>query len=147
MRAEYNAKIKDGKIDFREPYDLKYQLTKLEGKDVIITIEKKGTRRTLRQNSALHLYFQLLAEELNNAGWDMKKTLKQDVDISWTTESVKNYIWRPIQKALLNKKSTTKLTTDEIDKVYDHVNRHIGEKTGVHVDFPSEEQILIANKL
>jgi hypothetical protein len=32
---------------------------------------------------------------------------------------VKEYLWRPLQKAILGKQSTTELTTKEIDKVFD----------------------------
>lgn len=99
------------------------------------------TKRTSQQNRALHLYFTHLADELNNAGLDMRKTLKPSVDIPWTGESIKEYIWKPIMKAQLQKKSTTEMTTKDIDKVFDTINRHIGEKFGIHIDFPSIESL------
>jgi hypothetical protein len=95
--------------------------------------------RTSTQNKALHLYFELLADELNSAGLDMKKTLKQTVDIPWSKETVKDYLWRPIQNAQLEKESTTELTTDEINKVYEVLNRHLGDKLQIHVPFPTNE--------
>ena len=98
-------------------------------------------QRTLQQNKALHQYFRLLAEELNNAGYDMKRTLNDDVNIPWGGATVKEYLWKPIQKAQLMKSSTTELTTEEIDLVYDTLNRYLAEKTGVHVPFPSSETI------
>lgn len=96
-------------------------------------------QRTISQNKALHKYFTLLSEELNQAGYDMRRTLKQSVSIPWTPENVKDYLWRPIQEAYLNKESTTELTTKDIDVVYDIVNKHLGETTGVTVVFPSKE--------
>jgi hypothetical protein len=39
--------------------------------------------RTLKQNAALHLMFTQLAQELNEAGFDMKKTLKPEIEIMW----------------------------------------------------------------
>ena len=98
-------------------------------------------QRTLKQNNALHLYFTLLADEMNTAGYDMKKVIRQEVDIPWNLYSIKEYLWRPVQEAQLGKKSTTKLTKDEIDKIYDTVNRVIGERTGIHVPFPSIESL------
>ena len=95
------------------------------------------SQRTLTQNKALHKYFELLAQELNSAGYDMKRTLKHDVDISWNATTVKEYLWKPIQDAQLMKASTTELTTKDIDVVYDTLNRYLGEKTGVYVPFPS----------
>lgn len=96
--------------------------------------------RTLKQNSALHLYFTLLANEFNSAGLDMRHVIRDEVDIPWSAYTVKNHLWRPIQEAQLGKESTTKLTTKEIDSVYDTLNRVIGKRTGIHVPFPSEEE-------
>lgn len=104
--------------------------------------EKKYPKRTERQSRALHLYFTQLANALNEAGLDMKKVLKPGVDIDWSPKTIKEYIWRPIQNAKLLKKSTTSLTTTEIDSVYDVINRHMGEKFSVHVPFPSEEELV-----
>lgn len=103
--------------------------------------EKQEKQRTLRQNKAMHLFFTLLADELNAAGFDMKKTLRHDVDIPWTGKTIKEWLWKPLQKAYLLKKSTTELTTKDIDAVYDILNRMLGEKTGVHVPWPSEDEI------
>ena len=87
----------------------------------------------------------MLADELNDSGLDMKKVLKPGVDIPWTKESIKEYIWRPIQEAQLNKKSTKDLTTKEIDEVFDTINRHLGEKFGVFVPFPSMDELMRVN--
>ena len=105
-------------------------------------MEKEVKQRTLRQNRALHTYFGLLADELNTAGLDMKKVLKPHIDIPWSTETIKEFIWKPIQLAQLRKGSTTELTTKEIDLVFDTINRFIGDRFGLHIAFPSiEEQI------
>lgn len=93
--------------------------------------------RTIKQNKALHKYFELLADELNNAGLDMRMVLKPSVAIPWTPENIKEFIWKPIQNAQLKKESTTQLTTKEIDLVFDTINRHIGEKFEIHVPFPT----------
>lgn len=96
-------------------------------------------QRTLTQNAAMHVYFDLLAKELNTAGYDMKRTLKESVDIPWNGATVKEYLWKPIQNAQVIKQSTTELTTKEIDLIYDTLNRHLAEKTGVYVPFPSND--------
>ena len=46
-------------------------------------------QRTAKQNRALHLYFTHLADELNSAGLDMRKTLKPGVEIPWDGKSIK----------------------------------------------------------
>ena len=100
-------------------------------------------KRTNQQNKALHVLFALLANTLNENGLDMRKTLKPGIEIPWSGPSVKEYLWRPIQTAQLNKQSTTELTTVEIDQVFDTINRHIGEKFGLHIPFPSIEDIIL----
>ncbi len=104
-------------------------------------------QRTLQQNAAMHLYFTQLAEALNDSGYDMRATLKESIEIPWTSQSIKEYLWRPIQKLQLGKESTTELTSQEIDKVYEVLNRAIGTKTGVHVPFPSEQELIFKQML
>lgn len=98
--------------------------------------------RTLKQNAALHLYFTQLAEALNDAGYDMRKTIKPGLDIPWTPEDIKEHIWRPVQISQTGKKSTAKLETIEIDQIYDIVNRAIAERTGVHIPFPNLDLLI-----
>ena len=52
---------------------------------------KEYPGRTLQQNRALHVLFQMLANELNSNGLDMRKTLKPSVDIPWSGRSVKEW--------------------------------------------------------
>lgn len=134
-RMNYNLSNKQ-EIDQAFEY-----LQKLVGSESKVTITKLSDSRTARQNRAMHVYFELLAKELNDAGLSMMKVLKPEAEIQWTAESVKNHLWRPIQVALLGKESTTKLETKEVGDVYETLNRYIGEKLGVHVAFPSDDQI------
>lgn len=107
----------------------------------------KEKSRTIKQNSALHLMFTQLAQELNDAGFDMRKTLKPEIEITWNSFMVKEYLWRPIQKAILGKQSTTELTTKEIDEVFNVLTRHLGQKLGIELVFPSVETIMLENKV
>jgi len=100
----------------------------------------KPAPRTEQQNKALHLYFDHLATALNDAGYNVQLVLKEKVDIDWNGPLVKEVLWRSAQKVILGKASTTELSKQEdIDRVYEHINRHISEKFGVHVPFPSHE--------
>lgn len=130
--------IKNGKLKIENKKAFADWFSSLEGKKVEITIKRKTDKRSISQNNALHLYFSQLADAFNDAGIDMRKVLKQDAPIPWTGENVKEYLWRPIQKTMLKKESTTQLNKQQdIDKIYDVLNRHLGERFGVHVDFPS----------
>jgi hypothetical protein len=50
-------------------------------------------------------------------------------------------MWRPLQEHLTDKKSTRELAKEDIDKIYEVLNNIIGGRTGVHVPFPSEEEL------
>ena len=97
------------------------------------------TKRTLQQNRALHKYFDLLAIALNDAGYDMKKTLKPEVEIPWTQQNVKNHLWRPIQEAMYGVESTADLDTIKPSEIYKVLDRHLSEKLNVSVPFPVNE--------
>lgn len=98
-------------------------------------------KRTSQQNKAIHLFFTMLADELNNSGYDQRKVLKETVDIPWTPEAIKEQLWKPIQKLMYNKESTTELDkVKEIDKVHEVLMRHLGEKFGLeYIPFPMNE--------
>jgi hypothetical protein len=101
-----------------------------------MTDQKQEKQRTLLQNKSLHKYFELVAERLNEAGLEKKVVLQKVADCPWTKESVKEDLWRPLQFAQLLKKSTTEMTTKDIDVVYDTLNRFLGEM-GIHEPWPS----------
>jgi len=113
-----------------------------EGKAVLFAEPKPKGTRTSKQNRALHLFLRKLSDALNDAGLDMKKVIKEEVDIPWSDKTVKEYLWHPVQKALLQKESTKDLETDEVSKVYEVLNNHIASKFGVSVPFPEIFQLL-----
>ena len=100
-------------------------------------------KRTIQQNKALHKYFELVAEALNDAGYDIQKTIVHaKIDIPWTRESVKEILWRMTQKAMFGKESTTELDkVQEITKIYETLNRFLAKLGIESVNFPSKEEI------
>lgn len=96
----------------------------------------------MKQNNSLHKYFELVSEALNNQGLDFTKIFTNPVAIMITPELVKECMWRPIQKSMFKKLSTTTLEKQqEIDKIYDVMNKFLGEKFGVYVEFPNKEKL------
>jgi len=97
-------------------------------------------KRTDQQNKALHKYFELLAEALNDAGFETKAVLAvKEVDVPWNKELVKELLWRPIQKTMTGQESTTKISRVEPSDIYMVLDRHISEKFGVHIEWPAIE--------
>lgn len=98
--------------------------------------------RTKQQNRSLHLFYKKLAKAFNDAGLDMRKVLSPAIAIPWTEKTIKDLLWRPLQKAYLGKESTTELNTKDIDRIYDVLNREVMAPRGVRVAFPSVEEML-----
>ena len=122
-------------------------LLKNEGKTCWAEVGRETGVRTDTQNRSLHKGFELIAKTLNDAGLDMRKVIKPEVDIPFTKESVKEFLWRPIQKAMFSKKSTTELDkVSEIDEVWEVLMRHLGEKHGIeYIEFPNKKHELDTN--
>ena len=99
-----------------------------------------GTQRSLSQNAALHKYCELLAKELNDAGYDMKKVLTKRPDIPWSMLTVKEHLWKPIQEVMTGKTSTAQAEKKEYIDVYEVLSRHIAKKFGVSVPWPCKEE-------
>lgn len=100
-------------------------------------------QRTLPQNSALHLYLTQVAAELDRQGHTMQDVVQKitKVEIKPTLHNVKEMIWREIQKAQLGKDSTTFLNKQEdIDKVYEVMNKWLGTYFEIHIPWPNDER-------
>ena len=103
--------------------------------------EPKKKKRTSTQNAAMHKYFELMSEALNDAGFSYKEFVelieKNGNQVEWTESNFKETGWRLVQKALFNKESTTELETHEVTQVYEVINRRFAELAGVSMEFPN----------
>ncbi|MHA1400177.1 MAG: hypothetical protein ACTSQE_07495 [Candidatus Heimdallarchaeaceae archaeon] len=108
---------------------------------------KKDKQRTLKQNRSLHLWCELLAKGLNDSGLSMMRVLKQEAEIPWTKESVKEFLFKEMMRAMYQKESTTKLTTKELNKTSEVLIRHLGQKFSIQVDFPSLESLIMKQRI
>jgi len=91
-----------------------------------------------KQVNSLNLFCGQLSEALNLAGLDMPTVLKPGYKIWWTKHSVKELIWRPIQRAIYGKESTLDLRRrEEASKIHEQIMHMLGEKHGLeYIDFP-----------
>ena len=94
-------------------------------------------KRTTQQNSCLHSYCSQLAESFNDIGLDMRRTLRHDIDIPWTMETVKEYMFNFISLAMYDKTSS-ELDTIQMQKVYETLNRHTSDKHGIGLEWPDK---------
>ena len=96
--------------------------------------------RTNTQNNALHLYLSQVAEALDREGHTMQDVVKaiRRAEIRPTPAALKEVVWKPLQEILYAKKSTTELTKQEIDPVYEAMNKWLGQEFHLHIPFPSD---------
>jgi len=97
--------------------------------------------RTTRQNASLHKLFDEIADHCLNHGIDQKIVLDhfEKMETPVTPEFVKE-VWRTIQVNMYpTKKSTTELTTTELQKVEMVFGRFWSELTQQAWFFPSDE--------
>lgn len=99
-------------------------------------IDTSPKTRTSAQNRSLHKYCTEVATELNNSGI-AQSVFYKNIEADYTMENIKE-LWRSFARIKYGKKSTTELTTQEINAVYDEVNRHIAQ-FGIHCAWPSQE--------
>ena len=137
MVANNSESIKDGS-------ELAKQVIESLGLKVH-NVREVDSKRTLPQNNSIHKFCDLLAQELEEKHIDKREFFKEQFFISWTMEGVKNDIWKPLQKSLTGKKSTTELNRDkEITLIWDNINRIIIDKYKGQVQtppFPSKNSI------
>jgi hypothetical protein len=139
MRREYIITVALSTISREE--GIAYIMSKFKH----ATVEVKNSTRTDQQNKSLHLLFSQLATELKDKHIPIYTILSKRAETEWTPTIVKE-IWRDIQKAMFDKKSTKQLfKTMEIEQIYDVMNRMIIEATHGEVTvvpFPSYESQL-----
>lgn len=104
---------------------------------------KQPKIRSTAQNRALHKLCQDIADYCTEHGITAEVVLG-GFEVYPTPETIKMMI-RKAGEEKYGKKSTSELTTTELQKCYeDVVQRHIAEKTGEYFPFPSEETRLEA---
>lgn len=94
--------------------------------------------RSTTQNRAMHLWFEHIADQLNDAGYEQKLTIGT-VDVPWSKETVK-ILFKKIAHAQINKWKTSEMTREEFSKVQETTNRMLSE-LGIYAPFPSIEAL------
>jgi hypothetical protein len=142
MSSKFYCTIKDGQLDFgSRTEELTDWLSDKEGKRIALTVVNQT--RSSAQNNSIHLYLEQRARELDEKGHTMQDVLRaiRKAEIRVTMEALKEIVWKGLQWIMFKKKSTTKLTKDEVDKVYEVCEKFFQAEfpdTG-YIPFPSKE--------
>ena len=90
---------------------------------------------TPTQRAALHKYFELLAEVLNDAGFDQtiffKEYAKPGITAPWTKDSIKAVFYKPTLEAMTGKLSTEEMNTKEPSDICLIIGKSLSERLGV----------------
>ena len=105
--------------------------------DDAAVVDDEQKRRTKQQNKCIHGYLDRLANDLNAAGLDIRRTLRGEWEIPWSEATAKELIWRRVQLAMYpDKLSTTELTTEEVSEVLAVIQAHMALK-GIITPWPT----------
>ncbi len=106
-----------------------------DNKDRDVLFKLVQPTRTNQQNKGIHAFCNEVAKQMEARGLDMKTVLKEGVPISPTKELIKEYMWKPIQKALTGKESTTAINKKQVNEVYEYLSKLLAEKYDINVRF------------
>jgi hypothetical protein len=86
-----------------------------------------------------------LANYFNEVGFEHTYTGLKGMKISskWTETTIKEVFWKGIQRSMYNIESTTKLTTEQINVIYDAINKAVSIRFGKHLPFPSHFSLYV----
>ena len=119
--------------------------------DISVQVKMNAKHRTNLQKDCIWLYSELMAQALNEAGWDHKTFIdhiaSQGVETPWTKDLFMDEVWRRFQGAYFpetilksGKPSTSKLTREQVSKIYENINLRMAELSGISVPFPSKDR-------
>jgi len=122
--------------------EIKAWYFKINNEDAIVS-----ELRTSQQNKSLHLWLSRLADELNASGQSLGDGIAIQVPVRFTGDNLKENCLKPLMNARHpDKTSTTELTTIEIQDLYTELDQIISERSGCHVEWPSEESLAEAQR-
>ena len=108
-------------------------------------VERITDKISVSQNAALHKYYEMISHALNEKGITYTVKIVKEIEHPFTPMAVKEHIIRPIMISMFNKKSTTDLTTQDIDKIIDTITNWLSG-LGIEVHFPSIKNMIYENK-
>lgn len=100
---------------------------------------KNMDKRSLKQNSAIHLWCTKISTSLNSEDITIEKVIK--ITTKWTMNLVKEMLFKSVVKSLYAKDSTTKLNKNEFELIIDTLILAMAQKGVTIPDFPNREQL------
>ena len=108
-----------------------------------VEVVKPKKSRTLSQNASLHLWLTMMSDAMEESGYTHRKlweAMKGSFDIPVTMEMLKD-IAQNVSFDMFKQKHTSKLSTVEMQKLYETLNAAFGQSVGVSMPWPSKESL------
>jgi len=142
MSEEYTVSTEHGCKEF-----LKFAQKLFNEKGFVVFTYSFARKRTKQQQKAIEVYCRLVAEACNDGGLYREihsKILGRPMEVPWTQDTIKEFIWRPTQLYLWpSKTSTTQLEPSQVSQVYDVIHKHLIERTNgiINITFPDDQKV------
>jgi len=107
------------------------------GRERLYTLVRAN--RSNKQNNTLHLLLRRMAQDLNDAGFEIPHPFKEGLEIPYTEHSVKELIWIPIIEAMFGVRSSTELDPAQFSEAMTTLVDAVNRNTGVYVPIPTQE--------
>ena len=113
----------------RSKFEFMQAVSDLYDKNKYLTVKvSTGKPRTNLQNASIRLYWSLMADAMNDAGFSYKQFIElvedNGVAVPWDGEKFGDEVWRRVQAAMYpetilkdGRPSTTRLKSDQVAKV------------------------------
>ena len=88
-----------------------------------------------QQIKSLHLWFRLVSEYLNDVGATFEII---GIECRYTEAVIKD-MFKQIAKVLFEVDSSRDLTSKQMNEIFEYISKHLSEKTGDYIEFPSIE--------
>ncbi len=112
----------------------------LQRKESLVELKEIKATRTTKQNAALHVYYGIISESLNELGMTFQYTglTGKMLELPYNEKLVKETIWRDVQRSLFGIESTTEINTQQINQIIDVITEFFSRK-GVVIEFPCKK--------
>ena len=111
--------------------------------EMLCKLTKESRKRSITENSSLHLWMKHISDELNEIGetFHYFGISGKEFEMKFTEKIVKEFVIKPIIITLFNIESTTKLTNSNINELIDIINKFMSKK-GIYLPWPSISSLI-----
>jgi hypothetical protein len=141
-KIELFSTVKNGKLQPKTTKEILSVLDGLEGKRVIVTIEKLSSKRSLEQNRYIHVLFTMLKDALNDLGNDF--TMDEIKELCKAKFALIDVINEESGEIIGQRiKGTSEMNKIELNEFFESIIRWAAETFNIKLPYPNEQLEII----